>query len=64
MTTEVATIPDVAIGADQDTETRWRNWQARGAKADRRTAKHTRIVMAIVAAGVLGWLATQVAQLV
>ncbi len=54
MTTEtVALVPEI------DAETRWRNWQARGAKADRRSARRTRVFMVVVAMGVLTWLATQ-----
>ncbi len=54
MTTQVAIVPDT------DAETRWRNWQARHAKADRRTARRTRVFMVVVAVAVLTWLATQV----
>lgn len=55
MTTEVGIVPNV------DANDRWRNWQARNAKADRRSAKNTRVFMVIVAVSVLAWLAVQLA---
>jgi len=45
-----------AVGVvDRDAEIRWRNWQARGAKDDRRMARRTRTVMLVVAAAWAVW---------
>jgi hypothetical protein len=44
MTTHTAVIPDV------EADIRWRDWQARGAASDRRTAATMRKVLLIVAA--------------
>ena len=40
----------VAVVADPEAALRWRNWQARGARADRRTAKRMRGLMILLAA--------------
>ena len=53
MTDQVAIVPDT------DAEIRWRNWQARGAEGDRRTAKRMRGLMLLIAAGFLVWLVVQ-----
>lgn len=50
-----------AIVVDADADIRWRDWQARGAKADRQSAKRMRGLMVLVAAGLLVWLAVQLA---
>jgi hypothetical protein len=50
-----------AIVANTDTDNRWREWQTRGAEDDRRTAKRMRGLMVLVAAGLLVWLAVQLA---
>jgi hypothetical protein len=55
MTNQVAIVPDA------DAELRWRNWQARGVEADRRTAKKMRGLMLLIAAGFLVWFAVQLA---
>ena len=39
-----------ATVADPEAELRWRNWQARGAEGDRRTAKRMRGLMILIAA--------------
>ena len=39
-----------AIVANTEADIRWRNWQARGARADRRTAKRMRGLMILLAA--------------
>jgi len=44
-----------AIVADTESDRRWRNWQARGDKADRRTAKRMRWLMIVIAAVLLVW---------
>jgi hypothetical protein len=44
MTTHTAVIPDV------ESDIRWRDWQARGAASDRRTAARMRKVMMFVVA--------------
>ena len=43
----------VAIAAETESDTRWRQWQARGAEDDRRTAKRMRGLMLLVAAAYL-----------
>jgi hypothetical protein len=50
-----------AIVADPEAELRWRNWQARGAEGDRRTAKRMRALMVLIAAAFLVWLVVQLA---
>jgi len=50
-----------AIVADPEAELRWRNWQARGAEADRRTAKRMRRLAILIAAAVLVWFGVQLA---
>jgi len=49
MTTQVAIVPGT------EAEIRWRNWEARGAEGDRRTAKRMRALMLLIAAGFLVW---------
>jgi hypothetical protein len=39
----------VAVTPIAEAEIRWRNWQARGAEADRRTAKRMRGLMLLIA---------------
>jgi len=54
MTTHTAVI------SDMETDVRWRDWQARGAASDRRTAARMRLVMLfIVAAFVVVWFVVQ-----
>jgi hypothetical protein len=50
-----------AIVADPEAELRWRNWQARGADADRRTSKRMSALMVLVAVGFLVWFVVQLA---
>ena len=50
-----------AIVADLESELRWRNWQARGAEGDRRTAKRMRALMILIAAAFLVWFVVQLA---
>ena len=50
-----------AIVADPEAELRWRNWQARGAEGDRRTAKRMRGLAVLIAAAFLVWFVLQLA---
>jgi hypothetical protein len=50
MTNHTAAIPDPAA------EIRWREWQARGAASDRRTAVRMRGVLFVLVAGLVAWL--------
>ena len=57
MTSHTAVVSTVE---EIDAEVRWREWQARGASSDRRTAARMRkVVLAVVVA----WIAWAVAQL-
>jgi len=47
MTNLVATI------TQPEADIRWRNWQARGAESDRRTATRMRKVMLLIVAGLV-----------
>ena len=49
MTNHTAVIPDVG------SETRWREWQARGAASDRRTALRMRGLMLVIVAALVAW---------
>ncbi len=53
MTTHAAVIPDV------EADIRWREWQARGAANDRRTAARMRIVMLLIVTGLIVWFVVQ-----
>ena len=53
MTTQAATIPDT------DADIRWREWQARGAASDRRTAARMRTVMFVMVAALIVWFVVQ-----
>ena len=53
MTNHTAVIPDV------EAEIRWRDWQARGAASDRRTAARMRKVMMFVVAVLIVWFVIQ-----
>jgi hypothetical protein len=43
----------VASIAASDADIRWRNWQARGAESDRRTAARMRKLMLVIVAGLV-----------
>ena len=45
--------------AEPDADLRWRNWQARGAEDDRRTAKRMRAVLMLIAAALVVWFVVQ-----
>ena len=53
MTNHTAVIPDL------EADIRWRDWQARGAASDRRTAARMRNVMLVVIAALIVWFAVQ-----
>jgi len=53
MTNHTAGIPDV------EADVRWRDWQARGAASDRRTAARMRKVMLLVVAALMVWFVVQ-----
>jgi hypothetical protein len=53
MTIHTALIPDV------EADIRWRDWQARGAASDRRTAARMRTVMLLVAAALIVWFVVE-----
>ena len=53
MTTHTDVIPDV------DADIRWRDWQARGAASDRRTAARMRTVMRLIFAALIVWFVVQ-----
>ena len=53
MTIQTAVIPDV------EADIRWRDWQARGAARDRRTAARMRKVMLLVVVALIVWLVVQ-----
>ena len=53
MTTQTAVIPDV------EADIRWRDWQARGAASDRRTAARMRKVMLLIVAALIAWFFVQ-----
>lgn len=51
--TAAAVVPDVEAAI------RWRDWQARGAANDRRTATRMRYVMLIIVAALIVWFVVQ-----
>jgi hypothetical protein len=53
MTNHTAVIPDVAA------DIRWRDWQARGAASDRRTATRMRKLMLLIVAALIVWFVVQ-----
>jgi hypothetical protein len=53
MTTHTAVITDV------EADIRWREWQARGAASDRRTAARMRKVMLLIVAALSVWFVVQ-----
>jgi hypothetical protein len=54
MTSQAAVIPVEA-------EIRWRNWQARGAANDRRTATRMRTLLLLIVASLAAWFLVQLA---
>jgi hypothetical protein len=55
MTIHTAVVPDT------EADSRWRDWQARGAASDRRTAARMRKVMLLIVAGLIVWFVVQLA---
>jgi hypothetical protein len=55
MTTHTAVITDV------EADIRWREWQARGAASDRRTAARMRTVMLLIVVALVVWFVIQLA---
>jgi len=55
MTSQVATV------ATAEADLRWRNWQARGAESDRRTAQRMGRLLLLIATGLAMWLFVQLA---
>lgn len=53
MTTPTALITDV------EADIRWREWQARGAASDRRTAARMRTVMLLIVVALVVWFVVQ-----
>ena len=53
MTTQTAVISDV------DAEIRWRDWQARGAASDRRTATRMRLLLLVISVLLAVWVFVQ-----
>jgi hypothetical protein len=58
MTNQTAVITDVM---DVDSETRWRDWQARGAASDRRTSTTMRRLMLLIVTALAVWFFVQLA---
>jgi len=54
MTTHTAVLPDV------EADNRWRDWQARGAASNRRTAARMRKAMLLIVAALIVWFVVQV----
>ena len=48
-----------AVIADAQADIRWRDWQARGAASDRRTAGRMRKVMLLIVAALIVWFVVQ-----
>jgi hypothetical protein len=53
MTIQTAVIPDV------EADIRWRDWQARGAASDRRTAARMLTLVLLIAAALIVWFVVQ-----
>lgn len=45
----------IAVLSDVDTDVRWREWQAKGAASDRRTAARMRLLMFFIIAALAVW---------
>jgi hypothetical protein len=48
-----------AVITDVEADVRWRDWQARGAAIDRRTAARMRKVMLLIAVALIIWFVVQ-----
>lgn len=51
----------VALISATEADIRWRDWQARGAANDRRTAARMRTLMLLIVAALAAWLVVQLA---
>ena len=51
--TQTAAIPDMKA------DIRWRDWQARGAASDRRSAASMRKVLLLIVAALIAWFVVQ-----
>jgi hypothetical protein len=49
----------VAIVSDTEADIRWRDWEARGAASERRTAARMRRVMLLLVAALIVWFVVQ-----
>ncbi len=49
----------VATVTDSEAHIRWRNWQARGAESDRRTATRMRKLIVLIVAALVVWFVVQ-----
>ena len=57
MTIRTPVIPDV------EADIRWRDWQARGAAGDRRTAARMRTVLLLLVAALIVWFVVQLTSI-
>ena len=48
-----------AVISDVEADIRWRDWQARGAVSDQRTAARMRKVMLLIVAALIVWFVVQ-----
>ena len=51
----------VAIISDCEADIRWRDWQARGAASDRRSAARMRTLLLLIVAALAVWFLVQLA---
>jgi hypothetical protein len=51
----------IAIISDTQADSRWRDWEARGAASDRRTATRMRRLMLLIVVALAVWLVVQLA---
>lgn len=48
-----------AVNTDAEADIRWRDWQARGAASDRRTAATMRTVLLLMVGALIAWFVVQ-----
>ena len=48
-------MTDQAVVTDVEAETRWRDWQARGAASDRRMATRMRLLVMVISVLLAAW---------
>ena len=51
--------PQTAVITDGGADVRWRDWRARGAAGDRRTAARMRKVLLLLVVALIAWCAVQ-----